>query len=260
MDNKHKNWTKVTKLSYALKLQFVGITDTGSVRSINQDSYYIDPQGRFFIVADGMGGHTGGQEASRIATEVIKTYLLSHWQDTIESPQLLENAFIKANEAIIDDQQGHPERSDMGTTAVVAIFREQKPWCANVGDSRLYRLRGQILKQFTEDQTWVAQAVRSKAITLEQARIHPWRHLLSQCLGREDMGKIDILPLDVQPSDRLLLCSDGLTEDLSDSIIASILSSNKDSQTIAQELVNTAKDKGGNDNITVLIVTLEMEK
>ena len=243
-----------------MKLTFAGITDTGSVRSVNQDSYYIDPEGKFFIVADGMGGHTGGQEASRIATEAIKTYLLSHWHNTIESPQLLENAFIKANEAIMDDQQEHPERSDMGTTAVVAIFREQKPWCANVGDSRLYRLRGKILKQFTEDQTLVAQAVRSNTITPDQARIHPWRHILSQCLGREDIEQIDILPLDVQMSDRLLLCSDGLTEELSDSIIAPILSSNKNSQTIAQELVNTAKDKGGNDNITVLIVTLEKEK
>jgi len=243
-----------------MKLEFAGITDIGSVRSINQDSYYIDPEGKFFIVADGMGGHIGGQEASRIATEAIKTYLFSHWHNSIESTQLLENAFTNANQAILDDQQEHPERSDMGTTAVVAIFRGQKPWCANVGDSRLYRLRDKILEQCTEDQTLVAQAVKSNTITVDQARTHPWRHLLSQCLGREDMGKIDILPLDIQPSDRLLLCSDGLTEELSDSIIASILSSNKDSQTIAQELVNTAKEKGGNDNITVLIVTLEMEK
>ncbi|MCL2924136.1 MAG: Stp1/IreP family PP2C-type Ser/Thr phosphatase [Trichodesmium sp. MAG_R04] len=243
-----------------MKLEFAGITDTGSVRSINQDSYYIDPEGKFFIVADGMGGHSGGQEASRIATEVIKTYLFSHWHNSIKSTQLLENALIKANKAILDDQQEHPERSDMGTTAVVAIFRGQKPWCANVGDSRLYRLRDEILEQCTEDQTLVAEAVKSNTITLDQARTHPWRHVLSQCLGREDMGKIDILPLDIQPSDRLLLCSDGLTEELSDSIIASILSSNQDTQTIAQELVDTAKEKGGNDNITVLIVTLEMEK
>ena len=101
MDNPPKNWTKVTELSSTMKLKFAGITDTGSVRSVNQDSYYIDPEGQFFIVADGMGGHAGGQEASKIATEVIKTYLVRCWYDTIESPQLLKNAFIKANEAII---------------------------------------------------------------------------------------------------------------------------------------------------------------
>ena len=207
-----------------------------------------------------MGGHAGGEEASRIAKEVIKNYLLNHWQENITSSQLLENAFIQANQAIIDDQQEHPERSDMGTTAVVAIFRGEKPLCANVGDSRLYRLRGQTLEQITEDQTWVAQAVRSNGITPEQAKTHPWRHVLSQCLGREDMREVELLPLDVQPGDRLLLCSDGLTEELSDQIIAIILSSDDDCQTIAQDLVDTAKEKEGRDNITVVIVAVEIEQ
>ncbi|MEM1170264.1 MAG: Stp1/IreP family PP2C-type Ser/Thr phosphatase [Cyanobacteria bacterium P01_H01_bin.35] len=246
-----------------MELKSAGNTDTGNIRSVNQDSYYIDPEGRFFIVADGMGGHAGGEEASKIATEVIKTYIVNNWQDTIESPQLLEDAFLKANEAIIDDQEEHPERSDMGTTAVVAIFREQEPWFANVGDSRLYRFRGKTLTQITEDQTWVAQAVKSNAITLEQARVHPWRHVLSQCLGREDMGKVDLLPIDIQPGDRLLLCSDGLTEELSDQEIASIfevtpiLNYSDACGTIAEKLVNTAKEKGGRDNITVIIVAVD---
>jgi len=243
-----------------MKLKFAGITDTGSVRSVNQDSYYIDPEEQFCIVADGMGGHAGGQEASRIATEAITDYLFDNWPDNIESPQLLENAFIEANQAIIDDQEENPERSDMGTTAVVAIFRKQKLWCANVGDSRLYQLRDKELKQITEDQTWVAQAVRSNGITPEQAKTHPWRHVLSQCLGREDMREVELLPLDVQPGDRLLLCSDGLTEELSDQIIAIILSSDDDCQTIAQDLVDTAKEKEGRDNITVVIVAVEIEQ
>lgn len=260
VDNKSKNCTKVTELSYTMKRKFAGITHTGNVRSINQDSYYIDPEGKFFIVADGMGGHTGGLEASTIATEVIKTYLVNSWQDTIESTYLLKSAFIKANKAIIDDQQKSPELSDMGTTVAAVIFREEKYWCANIGDSRIYRLRDKTLTQITEDQTWVAQAVRNNLITPEQARTHPWRHVLSQCLGRKDMGQIELLPLDVQPGDRLLLCSDGLTEELPDSIITQLLSSNKDSQTIAEELLDTAKDKGGRDNITVLIVIVEVEK
>ncbi len=256
MDNKSKNWTKSTKHN-STKLNFAGTTDQGCVRSINQDSYYIDPEGQFFIVADGMGGHTGGEEASKIATEVIKTYLVSHWQDTIESPQLLENAFIQANEAIIVDQEKNPERSDMGTTAVVAILREEQLWCANVGDSRLYRLRDKTLKQITEDQTWVAQGVRSHALTLEEARSHPWRHVLSQCLGREDMGKVELLSLDIQPGDRFLLCSDGLTEELSDEKIGRILSYGDACKDIAEKLVNAAKDEGGRDNITVIIVAVD---
>ena len=259
MDNKSKNWTGVTELN-SMTLKFAGTTDKGCVRSVNQDSYYIDPEGRFFIVADGMGGHAGGQEASRIATEVIKTCLLTDWEKKIESFQLLENAFFQANEAILHDQENNPERSDMGTTAVVAIFREKQSWSANVGDSRLYRLREKQLEQITEDQTWVAQAVKKNALTPDQARVHPWRHVLSQCLGREDMGKVDILSIDVQPGDRLLLCSDGLTEELSDSIIAPLLNSGDDCEPIAQELVSAAKDKGGRDNITVVIVTIGKQK
>lgn len=249
-----------------MRLNFAGTSDTGCIRSVNQDAYYMDPEGRFFIVADGMGGHAGGQEASRIATEVIQAHLDSNWEDSQPSPKLLEAAFSKANEAIIEDQEANPERSDMGTTAVVLIFREEQPWCANVGDSRLYRFRGKNLEQITHDQTWVAQAVRKNALTPEQARSHPWRHVLSQCLGREDMGKVDLFPVDVEPGDRLLLSSDGLTEELSDDVIApillkaSMLSSSDACEAITEKLVNTAKDQGGHDNITVIIVAVGKKK
>ena len=242
-----------------MKRFFTGLSDTGIVRSVNQDDYYYDPDGRFFIVADGMGGHTGGQEASRIATETIKIHLLEGWDSAESSPALLEGALLKANEAILHDQQAHPERADMGTTAVVLIFRENElqPWLAHIGDSRLYRLRGPHLEQITEDHTWVARAVGSGVLTSEQARVHPWRHVLSQCLGREDLGEIEIQSLEVQPGDRLLLCSDGLTEELSDSIIASTLKSIRACDKAAQTLINAAKEKGGRDNITVAIVFVD---
>lgn len=243
-----------------MKRSFAGKTDIGLVRSVNQDSYCIDPDGRFFVVADGMGGHAGGQEASRLATQAIEKYLNEHWEGPEESPILLEKAFLEANQAILQDQMAHPERADMGTTAVAVIFRdENQPWCANIGDSRLYRMRGADLQQITEDQTWVAQAVKRKALTPDQARVHPWRHVLSQCLGREDIGQIDIQPLEVKPGDRLLLCSDGLTEELSDSLIASPLKSIRACEKAATALVNAAKDKGGRDNITVVIVAIDLK-
>jgi len=245
-----------------MKRYFAGTTDKGCVRSVNQDSYYMDPDGRFFIVADGMGGHAGGQEASQIAIDAMKAYLNTHWQDSISSPKLLEEAFLKANDAIMTDQQEHQERSDMGTTAVVVLFRdeEEKVLCANMGDSRIYRLRGKDLKQITEDQTWVAQAVRQNALTPEQARIHPWRHVLSQCLGRQDMGTVDIVWVNVKPGDRLLLCSDGLTEELPDEEITPlVVDADSDWETVVQDLVEAAKEKGGRDNITVMVVALEEE-
>lgn len=240
-----------------MKRFFTGLTDPGLLRTVNQDDYYIDPQGRFFIVADGMGGHAGGQEASHIATEAIQTYLNEHWDSSETSKTLLEQAFLKANQAILQDQSKHPERSDMGTTAVAVMLRDEQSWCAHIGDSRLYRLRGAKLQQITEDHTWVARAMRLGDITPEQARVHPWRHILSKCLGREDLRQIDVQMFDLQSKDRLLLCSDGLTEELSDGLITSHLKTIRACDRAASALINAAKDKGGRDNITVVIVAFD---
>jgi PPM family protein phosphatase len=242
-----------------MKRFFAGLTDVGLLRSVNQDAYCVDPEGRFFIVADGMGGHAGGQEASQIATQTIQDYLLDQWQSDKSSPVLLRNALLKANAAILQDQRQHPERGDMGTTVVVVMFREEQhePWCAHVGDSRLYRLRGAKIEQITEDHTWVARAIQMGELTLDEARVHPWRHVLAQCLGREDLDLIDVQPFQVQGSDRLLLCSDGLTEELSDQLIATQLKQIRACDKAATALVNAAKNRGGRDNITVVIVAID---
>lgn len=241
-----------------VKCYFSGLTDPGLLRSSNQDAFYLDPDGRFFIVADGMGGHAGGQEASRLATHIIQTFLQDHWQDNIPTALLLEQALLMANQSILDDQRHHPERADMGTTVVVLTFREtdDQPWCAHIGDSRLYRLRGHQLDQITEDHTWIAKAIREGELTSAQSRSHPWRHVLSQCLGREDLKHIDVQVVEVQAGDRLLLCSDGLTEELSDHLIASHLKSIRACEAAAAALINSAKQRGGRDNITVVIISL----
>jgi PPM family protein phosphatase len=241
-----------------MKRSFSGKTDTGIVRSANQDAYSIDAEGRFFIVADGMGGHAGGEEASQIATQVISTYLEQYWHSPKPSELLLEEAFHEANQAILRQQQLHLERSEMGTTAVVVIFRDEQPMCAHIGDSRIYRLRGAKLEQITADHTWVARAIKQGEITIEQARLHPLRHVLSQCLGRHEVRQIDVQPLPVQPGDRLLLCSDGLTEELSDQLIATRLKNIRVCEKAATALIDAAKEHGGRDNITVVIVAFDM--
>ncbi|MEL6442031.1 MAG: Stp1/IreP family PP2C-type Ser/Thr phosphatase [Cyanobacteria bacterium J06621_8] len=241
-----------------MKRQFIGLTDTGVVRTANQDSYFVDDElGRFFIVADGMGGHAGGQEASKIATEVIYAYLQEYWNSDLESAVLLKEAVEKANLAIIEDQQIHPERRDMGTTVVTLIFRDEQPLCAHVGDSRLYRLRGSNLEQITDDHTWVGMALKKGEINAEQAKFHPWRHVLSQCLGREDLQQIDIQEFEMRSGDRLLICSDGLTEEVTDEQIETALTNLKNCQETAQQLIDAAKAAGGSDNITVVIVEQE---
>ena len=203
-----------------------------------------------------MGGHAGGEEASRIATLVIQAYLVEHWNSVKTSSALLEGAFLQANQAILQDQENNPQRSDMGTTAVAVIFREKQPYCAHVGDSRLYRLRSS-LQRLTEDHTWVARALKLGDITPDEARSHQLRHILSRCLGREDLDQIDVQALEVQPGDRLLLCSDGLTEELSDQLIAFHLQSNPAVEQAVIALVKAAKDKGGRDNITVVLAAID---
>ena len=238
-----------------MKARFAGLTDPGLLRPVNQDNYYTDPDGRFFIVADGMGGHAGGQEASQLATNAIQTHLQEYWNSPTSSAELLEQAIDQANEEIIKDQQANPERSDMGTTAVVVIFRKKQCWFGHVGDSRIYRFRNSELEQITEDHTWVAKAMKAGDITPEQARNHPWRHVLSQCLGRKDLHQVDVQTIDVQPKDRLLLCSDGLTEELPDELIADYLQPSL--KQAATTLIEEAKKNGGRDNITVVIAEVD---
>lgn len=241
-----------------MKPGFAGLTDTGMIRSVNQDNFHIDElDGRFFIVADGMGGHAGGQEASQIATEVIRKYLEEHWDSPVESPELLEKAIFEANQQILSDQLDHPERGDMGTTAVAVIFRRGKSWYTAVGDSRLYQMRDGCLEQLSEDQTWVARALKQGDLTPEEAKMHPWRHVLSQCLGRKDLQKVVVRDLEVQSGDCLLLCSDGLTEEVGDEAIATCLTSNATCEEAVRALVEEAKHNGGSDNITVVLVVRE---
>jgi len=241
-----------------MKLIFAGETDTGCVRSANQDSFHIDPDGRYFIVADGMGGHAGGEEASRLATDAIHSYLESAWSEEQSPHQLLQQAIHKANQAIISDQNANPIRGDMGTTIVIVIFKESQTWFCHIGDSRLYRLRGSKLEQISEDHTWIAKAIQAGTVDAESARSHPWRHMLLQCLGREDIKAISAEEIDIQPGDRLLICTDGLTEELSNDRIARELKNIRSCPQAARSLVEAAKAHGGRDNITVVIIANEL--
>lgn len=235
--------------------RFIGQTDVGLLRSANQDSYFVDGEaGRFFIVADGMGGHAGGQEASQIAVEKISGYLQEYWETDLPTPELLEQAILAANQEILADQSSHPERGDMGTTVVLIAFRHDGNWRAHIGDSRLYCFRQGQLSQVTEDHTWVARALKTGDLEPEQIKTHPWRHVLFQCLGRQDLHQAEIMALDVQQGDLFLLCSDGLTEEVEEKTMLTILKKESEPKAIAQALIDAAKEGGGSDNITVILV------
>jgi len=239
-----------------LGLTFAGLTDVGLQRSANQDCYHLSADGTLFIVADGMGGHAGGQEASRIATDTIRAYVEANKGSKDSTSALLQQAILAANQAVLVDQSAHPERADMGTTVVVLLIREGQFWCTHVGDSRLYLMRESGFFQVTEDHTWVTRALRDGSLTAEQSYCHPWRHVLSQCVGREDLESIETQTIDIEPGDQLLLCSDGLTEELSDDAIITCLQRARDCERQVSELIEAAKLQGGRDNITAIAITV----
>lgn len=232
-----------------------GLTDTGLVRDHNEDAYYIDPAGRYFIVADGMGGHAGGEMASQLAVVETRHTLDYLWDAEPDPAERLHQAICRANGRILETQRRYPTMADMGTTLVVLLLDTQpRVWFAHVGDSRLYRWQAQHLQQLTTDHTWVAQAVSRGLLEADQVRWHPWRHLLTQCLGRPDLEAIKVQAVDAAPGDWFLLCSDGLTEELTDEDIAHLLTTALTPEEASQNLVDAARSQGGRDNITVLVV------
>lgn len=244
------------------KLNFAGLSDPGAIRSTNQDAYYIDPDGRFFIVADGDADreeeYLGGAAAGRITIETIQAYLHAEWESSQPENYLLEEAFLEANKAILFDKEIHPERMDAKASALVVIFPASgQPWCAHAGSSRLYHIHdGKELNQVTEDDTWVARAVKMEDITREEAMTHPWRHVIYNQLGNESRVIVHTQPLDLNPNDILLLCTDGLTEEVTEQRIDGILRENSLVEKAAGALVKTAIDSGGSDNITVVCISV----
>jgi protein phosphatase len=234
-------------------MRFSGHTDRGMIRRNNQDAFYCDPEGRFFIVADGMGGHAAGARASVLAVDTIQSKLRSAWKK-LPAPQLLSLAVEEANRSILEDQDSNPDRADMGTTVVVTMLdADGNCWSAHIGDSRLYRLRGKEIQQVTEDHTLIARAVRLGELTPAQSRLHPYRHVLERCLGRPDTGPPAVQPVPLELGDRLLLCSDGLTEELEDNQIAQVCQDTQALEEIPSLLIEAAKTSGGKDNVTVVI-------
>lgn len=223
-------------------------TDKGRVREQNEDSYgYKD---NLFVVADGMGGHQAGEIASAIAVETILN--LDFGVDNIDSE--LEKGILKANEAILEEVNHHPEMAGMGTTVVVLLIRDQTAYIAHVGDSRIYHYVDGALTQLTKDHSLVAELVENGEISENEAKNHPQRNILTQALGSRSELKIEFLALGIQPGDKFLLCSDGLFGMVDREGIGEILKIDGEAQELAEKLVERANDNGGSDNITVLVV------
>jgi PPM family protein phosphatase len=237
-----------------MRLSSFAGSDVGRARSGNEDSYFC---GRtVFAVADGLGGHQGGEVASAAAVAPLAALDGRELATTAEAAEALAAAIQEANSAILDRAAGDPSLWGMGTTmTAAAVTADGHLQLAHVGDSRAYLLRDGALEQLTTDHTVVAELVRRGRLTPELAAIHPERSILTRAVGLDARVPVDTPdPLDLRPGDQCLLCSDGLTEAVPDPTIAELLSTDEDGNAACRSLIDAANEAGGPDNITVVLV------
>jgi protein phosphatase len=231
-------------LAYAL-------SDIGKVRETNEDSFVCRPP--LFVVADGMGGHVAGEVASRVAVETVLHDVAAG--GGLEPQMLLTQAIARANQLIFRMAQDNSDRAGMGTTLTAALAVGERLYWGHVGDSRLYLLRGAAFAQVTEDHSLVGELVRKGSITASEALLHPHRNILTRAVGTADQVKVDTGSLDLFAGDKVLLCTDGLTNMVSDDDIASVLRREGDGAAALAALVAKANDAGGLDNTTAILLS-----
>jgi protein phosphatase len=231
-----------------------GLSDTGKVRDHNEDSFSSTPFGEsiLFVVADGMGGHEAGEVASRLAVDTVVREVGSHAKGDYDPRKLLKQAVKKANRAV--SQEGVRRGSSMGTTLTAALVTGDRAHIANVGDSRTYWIENGSIRQITEDHSLVAKLVSVGKLTREEARNHPKSNLLYRTIGTDENVKVDSFEVDLKKGGGLLLCSDGLWNEVKDEDIHKICVAEKDMQAACARLVELANRNGGRDNITAVIV------
>jgi protein phosphatase len=245
-----------------LGVQAVLRTDVGLVRSENQDfgtyttpreESHSHPGGRLLVVADGMGGHRGGATASRLAGETIKAQYLG--SETYDIGQALRESLTRANARIFTEAQANPDLRGMGTTTSALVVKNNQAWFAHVGDSRIYVVRGDEIRQITEDHSLVASMVREGLLTPKEAENHPRRNVLQRSMGVSEDVEIDVSgPFDVEEDDVFILCSDGLHGLVKEPELKQIagLPINQ----AATEYVRLALARGAPDNVTVIVARI----
>ena len=246
------------------KQRFGYRTDTGKKRAHNEDALLLLPEHGLFAVADGVGGQKSGEIASRKAMIGIETWFKNHLpaegenlsgKDRIQQVRSYFTDCLRlVNNDILLLASTDPACANMATTAVIAYFDKDVLFLVNIGDSRAYLLRGGSIKQLTEDHTYVNEMVRAGTLTQDEARTHPKKNIITKALGTIAETEPDFFPVPVMKSDRVLLCTDGLHGELPDTEIVRILMTESDPGACAETLVAAANEKGGRDNITVIVI------
>lgn len=236
-------------------MQVSAKTDVGNLRENNQDYYYISNQDdpiQVFILADGMGGYAGGEVASKLATESALEYIKKNFDNSLDNiAKLITDSMQYANKQVYKESQKDKDLEEMGTTLEICLIYNNVAYIGHIGDSRIYRLRNKNLEKLTTDHSYVEKLLRDGTITKEEAFNHPKKNMLIKALGCIDEIEPDILVQDFIEKDILIICSDGLTNMVSENQLCDIVN-NEENKT--EVLVNTAKTLGGYDNITVIII------
>lgn len=234
-------------------------TRIGENKTVNQDCFLCETNtlGEFsnlFIVADGMGGHNGGEIASRFCVDNVKRYI-QEVKDGVSVISVLRDAIKNTNDILREKSSQSEEIARCGTTAVIAtISNENVMYIANIGDSRLYHLSDKTLKQITEDHSLVEEMVKKGHISREKARFHPDKNIITKAIGSEPVIEPDFFEVEVKAGDRVLLCSDGVSNMMDEGFLMEVLSLEKELSEIGEILVNTAVSNGGKDDITLVII------
>lgn len=230
------------------------LTDPGLVRRINEDCLYVNREAGLFVLADGMGGHNAGEVASALAVSIVSSFIEQARKAARNPADLVRAAINAANAAILRRSRASDALREMGTTLVLALVTDRNTVVAHVGDSRAYSIAGGVMKQLTEDHTFVADWLKKGLLTKEQARNHHQRHGLTEALGVTQEVEIEVLVRKRPGEECLLLCSDGLTDMIEDETILEIIESAEDPQDACDKLVQAANAMGGTDNISVILV------
>ncbi len=234
-------------------------TDVGKARDMNQDYYYIsnpeDPL-KIYILADGMGGYNGGEIASKLATTIALSYIQSNFENTPKEREdilkLVKSAMEYANMVVYEKSKEQKELEGMGTTLEVCLIYNNKLYLGHVGDSRIYRLRGEFFRKLTHDHSYVQKLVKDGTITQEEADHHPKKNMLMKALGCTAFVEPDVTVKGFIKDDIILICSDGLTNMVEEQEIYNILK--KEGTLAAEKLVEKANENGGYDNITAIVI------
>ncbi len=251
---------KVTEdiISTTLPLQCAGLSHIGKVREENEDTFLMEPELGLFLVSDGMGGHRGGEIASKIVTEDLPV-MIEVGLDKLKvgTPAAIRALFKKAireqSRQLNLEQTSETGFKDMGATLVVALLRKGRAYIANLGDSRIYRFRNRRLVQLTKDHSVVSELLDKGKIKPEEAENHEAQGEITHYVGMEDKALPYIRSFQLKKGDRILLCTDGLTDAIGDKAIAAILAQKQECKEACQALVDAANTAGGHDNITVVI-------